>query len=93
MNDEYEIHDDPEEPIDDCWQIEGISRDAIAHFETLDPCETLTETYSIFSSADNEDCLPAGSYRFESSWGNKPGAEVEFSVDWGFTLTVEEPED
>lgn len=93
VNDEYEVHDDPEEPIDGCWQIEDIGRNDLAHSKTLEPCETLTETYSIFASAGNGDCLPAGGYRFESIWVNSPGAEVEFSVDWGFTLTVEEPDD
>lgn len=93
VNDEYEVHDGLEEPIDDCWQIEDIESNDLAHIKTLEPCETLTEIYSIFASADNDDCLPGGAYRFESSWGNSPGAEVEFSVDWGFTLTVEELDD
>ena len=93
VNNKYEANADPEEPIDDCWQIEDIERNDLAHSKTLEPCETLTETYSIFASADNDDCLPAGGYRFESSWVNSPGAEVEFSVDWGFTLTVEESDD
>lgn len=91
-DDKNDEDEDPAEPIDNCWQIVGVQRDDLAQLETLDPCESLSETYSIFASADNNDCLPAGEYQFESHWYNDPGTDPEFSVDWSFRLSVEEAE-
>lgn len=80
---------EPEDPVGGCWQVVGVGWNDVARTETLDPGESLTGTYSVFASTENEDCLPTGEYRFEEHWVNDPGSSPEFSVDWGFTLAVE----
>lgn len=79
----------PAEPVDGCWRIKGVARNSIAQYERLDSGESVTEVYSIFASTENEGCLPAGAYRFEDSWMNRPKSSPEFSIAWGFTLSVE----
>lgn len=80
---------EPEDPVDGCWQVGGLGWNDVARLETLDPGESLTGTYSVFASTENEDCLPTGEYRFEEHWVNEPDSSPGFSVDWGFTLSVE----
>jgi hypothetical protein len=73
----------PEEPSNGCWEYgQPISQPAIPT-EPLDPGETISTTQAILSHEDNDECFPAGNYRFQGM------VEVDgTNYEWGFTVSV-----
>lgn len=85
VNDDVSPGENPSAPIDGCWIVEGTGMDYIATKPPLEPGETLSDTYSVFANADNEDCLPAGTYRFEET-----SADFGTSSPWVIDVVVKE---
>jgi hypothetical protein len=67
---------DLSEPVDGCWQIKSVSSPDYEQQVQFRPCEKMQQTYSVYAGADNNGCLPEGTYQFEGTY-------------WGFELLVE----
>jgi len=82
----------PENPVDGCWQIETVERLDILERRTLDPCDAISETYTVFGGTTNDICVPTDDYRFENSWYTTGSESEEISIEWGFDLVVTDSE-
>lgn len=91
VSDEHAASEDLSAPIDGCWKIENVGRDSIAKPGTIRPDHVLSASYSVYADDGNDECLPAGEYRFEETWSSPPDAATASQIDWGFTMTVDAP--
>lgn len=67
---------------DGCWE-HSVGGQPASVAQTLDPNKQIHIDWSIFSHRKNEECFPAGNYRFEDE------VEVNGSTyRWGFTVSV-----
>lgn len=76
----------PDAPTDGCWHANGeISHHPIELGRTLDPGETLSETYAVLSARESDEsgCEVVGEWRFESN------SYFDGHDRWGFELVVE----
>lgn len=81
-----------EKTASDCWrpatdaQIQMVLKQYLV---TLGPGETVSRDVEVWGSNQNDtdECLVPGRYRFEESYDLPEGE----TLDWGFTLRVEEP--
>jgi hypothetical protein len=65
----------PSEPQNGCWTLEadlvipvGLERGELA------PGKTISEDFTCYAHRENEDCLPAGEYRFKETHELEPGS-------------------
>ncbi|PSP75633.1 hypothetical protein BRC81_14695 [Halobacteriales archaeon QS_1_68_20] len=80
VNDDLSADENPPAPTDGCWAVEDVGHDLLAMSSQLEPGKTISETYSVFADVENDDCLPAGTYRFEESAGG-PSSDSPWVID------------
>lgn len=80
----------PSAPDGDCWRLRDeflvpLSETVV----TLPPGGEVSNTYAVLNLPNTTDCLPHGTYRFESDWGvYDPGVDAERRYSWGFRLEL-----
>ncbi|WP_140408868.1 hypothetical protein [Natronolimnobius baerhuensis] len=73
----------PDEPIHGCWRLpRSVGYHLSGVVLSMDPDETVQETYSIFGSSTSRQCLPSDDYRFIEE--NYLGLDWE----WGITVSI-----
>lgn len=84
QNDDGELRIIPEKPTDSCWQIEDqiIGQDVLVP-RTLNPGESVTETYTVLAGADNTSCIISGDFQFPAGFE----AEAE-QFSWKLVISV-----
>lgn len=83
----------PDEPGKNCWQAEdGLVLPEVLVTPTVEPGETLRESYDVVAAANASGCLPSGDYRFAQRVDEVIGeGETEPLSRWGFSLSISRP--
>lgn len=82
-----EFNSVPPTPTDGCWSATDEIY-FVDHFSAveLDPCERVSQTYSVVGHPSNDGCFASGTYRTESTWYID---SAEDGKPWGFTVTID----
>jgi hypothetical protein len=89
--------DEPTQSQNECWRFpedETLAIQSSLDFREIDPNETITETYNVYTRGNSLPCLPEGEFEFqdESYFGSETqpmilsltiqvSSEKELSVD------------
>jgi len=74
----------PTDAQDACWSVTVGGSYAVGASVEIPPGESVSETYKIFSSTHNDECLPPGDYRFvKDNYARR-------DESWGLTLSIGE---
>lgn len=76
--------DDPYRTDDGCWRFPEDGQRLVQSslvWRTLDPDESLSEEYDIYTHGDSPSCLPSGIYRFQDGgFVEREGQSITFTL-------------
>ena len=78
-----------DEPENGCWRsLNHLGGEPELTGATLDPGESVSESYELLAAADEEYCLPGGLYWFESTLfvNGEDGDADEVALEWAACL-------
>lgn len=73
-----------------CWKLAQESGPGGQPYAMLDPGQTLTHEYELWTDRDEEGCFPLGQHRFGDDDSQPEGVGGNPRPRWEFTLAVEE---
>lgn len=73
-----------------CWKLTQVSGPTGQPYAMLDPGQTLTHEYEVWTDRDEEGCFPLGQHRFGDINIGPDDFDGMSMPEWAFTLTVEE---